>query len=161
MNIPTGKPIIKGLALKNLNYQNMIQDLITKRFNGYICLTAKDQFGYEDTFIVFEDGIISGAYHNFLDKVKENFGDIAIKLFMSAFTAKFGTLDVYALTKEQVELILTFNEKIKNMPVKDIKYLNQFVNSKYREEIIGSNASNVEETKYDLFKKIGLGNISV
>jgi len=161
MNIPTGKPIIKGLALKNLNYQSMIQDLITKKFNGYICLTAKDNFGYEDTFIVFQEGVVSGAFHSFLDKAKENFGDNAIKLFMSCFTLKLGTLDVYALTKEQTELILTFNEKIKNMPIKDIKYLNQFVNSKYRDEIIGNSNINVEETKYDLFKRIGLGNINV
>jgi len=160
MNIPTGKPVIKGMALKSLNYQNMIQDLITKRFNGYVCLTVQDKFGYEDSFIVFEDGIISGAFHSFLDKSKEDFGDIAIKLFMSCFASGIGTLDVFALTKEQAELILTFNEKIKTNPIKEVKYLNQFVNSKYRESFFDSN-NNVETNKYDLFKSIGLGNINV
>ena len=161
MNIPTGKPLIKQVSLKKLNYLNMLSDLLTKKFNGYICLTIKDKFGYEDTFIVLEDGIIQGAYHKFLDFNKETFGDNAIKLFMSSFSAKFGTLDVYTLTKEQSELILTFNEKIKNVPIKDIKILNQYCDSKYREEIINITNQGNDDTKYDLFKRIGLGNIDI
>ncbi|PIU22642.1 MAG: hypothetical protein COT14_00055 [Candidatus Diapherotrites archaeon CG08_land_8_20_14_0_20_30_16] len=160
MNIPTGKPIIKNVALKNLNCQNMISDLSAKKFNGYICITIKDKFGYEDSFLVFQDGIIKGAYHTFLDKNKENFGDNAMKLFMSTLVVQFGTLDVYALTKEQTELILTFNEKIKTTPIKEYKYLSQFVTPKYREEIIGTTEGE-NESKYDLFKKIGLGNINI
>lgn len=160
MNIPSGKPIAKGIALKNLNYNNMLLDLMQKKFNGYVCLTVKDKFGYEDSFVIFKEGVILGAYHNFFDVNKESFGEMAIKLFMSCFTAKFGTLEVYALTKEQCELILTFNEKIKNQPIKDIKYLNQFVNPKYRENIVETPIKK-EDSKYDLFKKIGLGNLSV
>lgn len=160
MNIPTGKPIIKNVALKNLNYSSMLSDLMAKKFNGYVCLSVKDKFGYEDSFLVLEEGIVKGAYHTFLDMQKDSFGDNAIKLFMSTILSKIGTLDVYSLTKEQAELILTFNEKIKNNPIKDIKYLNQFANSKYKNEIININETQ-EETKYDLFKKIGLGNISI
>jgi len=160
MNIPTGKQVIKGVPLKNLKYENMLLDLCSKNFNGYICLTAKDNAGYEDSFIVFEDGKIMGAYHNFLDKKKDSFGEDALKRFMSSFDSSFGVIDVYALTKEQAELILTFNEKLRISPTKDIKYLNQLKNPKYREEVFGDKNTN-EITKYDLFKRIGLGNISI
>ena len=161
MNIPTGKPVIKLLTLKNLNHNNMLLDLIKKKFNGYVCITVKDKYGYEDSFIVFEDGFIKGAYHRFLDKSKDSFGDNALKLFMSSFSSKLGTIDVYSLTKEQAELILTFNEKIKNKPTNDIKFLNQFNNFKYKEEILGNSSENKKETKYDLFKRIGLGNVNI
>lgn len=161
MNIPTGKPLVKQVSLKKLNYNNMLSDLFVKKFNGYICLTIKDKYGFEDSFIVLEDGIVQGAYHKFLNYGKENFGDNALKLFMSSFNSSLGTLDVYSLTKEQAELILTFNEKIKNTPIKDIKTLNQYNNPKYKSDIIGTLDQNTSDNKYDLFKQIGLGNIQI
>ena len=161
MNIPTGKPLIKQISLKKLNYNNMLFDLFSKKFNGYICLTIKDKYGYEDSFIVMEDGLIQGAYHKFLNQNKETFGDKAIKLFVNSLNSNLGSLDVYSLTKEQTELILTFNEKIKHNPIKDIKTLNQYNDPKYKDEIIENYEKNTNDNKYDLFKKIGLGNIQI
>lgn len=162
MNIPQGKPILKNTALKGINYQNMLTDLINKKFNGYICITIKDIFGIEDSVIILEDGIIKGAYHNFIDKSKDIFGDDALKIFMSNITANIGTIEIYSLSKEQTELVLTFNDKLKTYPIKDMKILNQYSNLKvkYNLNLEENKESNVE-TKYDLFKKIGLGNINI
>jgi hypothetical protein len=158
MNIPQGKPIIKNVSTLKLNYESMLNDLIIKKFNGYVCLTLNDKLGYEDGFIVFQNGIILGAYYNLLDKNKEFYSENAIRFFVKGLKSNFGALDVYTLTKEQTELLLTFNEKIRNKPINSIKYLNEFTPNNSNEELF---VEEKEENKYDLFKKIGLGNIKI
>ncbi len=160
MNITQGVPVSKNLNLKKVNYEVMFTDLFNKKFYGYICLTTFDNLGYDDDIIILQNGFIVGAYHQSLNQKKEFFGDNAIPLFFNNLTNEYGCLDIFSLTKEQTELILTFNEKMKNKPIKDIKYLNQFMNNKYKEQIF-NNKPIKEESKYDLFKKIGLGNIKI
>jgi hypothetical protein len=157
MNIPEGKPIVKNLSTLKLNYESMLNDLFLKKFSGYVCLTINQNKGYEDGFIVFQDGILQGAYYTLLDKNKEYYSEKALAFFMKGIKI-LGNLDIYSLTKEQVELLLTFNEKIRNKPINSIKYLNDFSNNNITEELF---VEEKDENKYDLFKKIGLGNIKI
>lgn len=162
MNIPSGKQIVKNLSLKKLDYASMLADLIQKKFNGYICLTVNDKYGFEDSLFVFEDGIIKGSHQNFLNYEKEVFGDEAIYFFINNLKLEFGNIDVFSLTKEQTELILTFNEKMKTSPIADTKSLNKFASSSYKENFMSKVMKHgSEDTKYDLFKQIGLGNLNI
>ncbi len=162
MNIPSGKQIVKNVALKKLDYANMLSDLIQKRFNGYLCLTINDKYNFEDSLLVFEDGAIKGAYSKFLNYEKEAFGDSAISIFLNNLKLEIGNIDVFSLTKEQTELILTFNEKMKTTPINDTKSLNKFVNSSYKENFMSKfMKQGSEDTKYSLFKQIGLGNLNI
>lgn len=157
MNIPQGKSIIKNTSTLKLNYESMLNDLILKKFNGYVCLTVKDKLGFEDGFLVFQEGNIKGGFYKLLDKNKDYYSENAIKFFMSSIKNP-GAIDVYSLTKEQTELLLTFNEKIRNKPINSIKYLKEFSTNNNKEELF---VEEKEENKYDLFKKIGLGNIKI
>ncbi len=162
MNIPSGKQIVKNLTLKKLDYANMLSDLIQKKFNGYICLTVNDKYGFEDCIFVFEDGIIKGSYVKFLNYEKEAFGDSAVSIFLNNLKLELGNIDVFSLTKEQTELILTFNEKVKTTLIPDTKSLNKFVSSSYKENFMSKVMKQSSgDTKYDLFKQIGLGNLNI
>lgn len=157
MNIPEGTPIAKNLSTLKLNSESMLNDLFLKKFSGYVCLTINQNKSYEDGFIVFQDGILKGSYYTFLEKNKDYYGDNALAFFMRGIKV-LGTLDIYSLTKEQVELLLTFNEKIRIKPINSIKYLNDFTNNNITEELV---VKEKEENKFDLFKKIGLKNIRI
>jgi hypothetical protein len=162
MNIPSGKQIISKLETKDLNSKNMIRDLMNKKFSGYITVTINQQFGFEDGLLIFSNGIIKGAHYVLLKENNEIFGEDAIKLILNALGAKYGTLDVYQLTKEQVELMLTFNEKTKVTDIADISKIEQFFVNDYNTNITAKYSSQKQEdSKYDIFKKIGLGNIRI
>lgn len=157
MNIPEGKAIAKNLTTLKLNSDSMLNDLFLKKFNGYVCLTINEKNGYEDGFIVFQEGSILGSYYMFLDKKKEFYSTNALSLFVNNLKY-LGNIDIYSLTKEQTELLLTFNEKIRTKAINSIKYLKELTTNNYKEELF---VEEKEENKYDLFKKIGLRNIKI
>lgn len=162
MNIPSGKQLATKLTLKDINAKNMIVDLISKKFNGYVSITITENFGFEDGLLIFSQGNISGAHYVLLHENKEIFGEDALKLFFNALGANFGTLDVYQLTKEQVELMLTFNEKTKINNIFDMKKIDSLFVKNYNADAVAKYSTQIQESsKFDLFKKIGLGNIRI
>ena len=160
MNIPVGSLVVGKLSSKSIDAKKMLQDLINKSFNGYISITTLEENGFEDGMIVFEDGIIKGASHNFLFKNKSKFGQDALSFILNIFASNYGTIDIFKLTKEQVELILTFNEQIKTQTIKNLSNINNLFKTKYDSSLLGIK-QNDEKSKYDLFKQIGLGNVKI
>ena len=160
MNIPSGEEVVKNLEVKGIKTSSMIKDLNNKKFNGYVSITIREKFGFEDGVIIFKDGEISGSYYNFLLKNKELYGKDAFTFVMNAFGAEFGSLDVNKLSKEQVELMLTFNEKSKfELKLKDLQ---KKIKTKYDENLVSQEIGiDVKDEKYELFKKIGLGNLGI
>jgi hypothetical protein len=160
VNIPSGEEVVKNLEVKGIKTSSMIKDLNNKKFNGYVSITIREKFGFEDGVIIFKDGEISGSYYNFLLKNKELYGKDAFTFVMNAFGAEFGSLDVNKLSKEQVELMLTFNEKSKfELKLKDLQ---KKIKTKYDENLVSQEIGiDVKDEKYELFKKIGLGNLGI
>jgi len=161
MNIPSGKQVVSELATSGVDPKKMLGDLMKKNFNGYVSVTCKERFGFEDGFVILENGVIKGSYYKMLKNQKDAFGKDALALLLNAFGSGFGTIDIFMLTKEQVDLMLTFNEKVK-FEASDLSKIKDLFKNKYDPNLLG-NYIEVQETtsKYDLFKKIGLGNIKI
>ena len=159
MNIPVGENVVSGLPVKEIDPKEMLSDLISKSFNGYVAITIFTDKGYEDGIIIFESGSIVGSYYKHLVLEKEFFGMNGLKYVLNMFGAEYGVIDVFKLSKEQVELLLTFNERVKTKSIKNLSDIKDFFVSKYNPNLFEEKTEEV--SKYDLFKKIGLGSLKI
>jgi len=158
MNIPSGKQIVSKLNIREIDAKTMLSDLLRKKFNGYICITVNGSAGFEDGILILELGAIKGCHYKLLQNNKNYYAESALKLFLNSYGAEFGTIDVYGLTKEQVDLILTFNEKVKIKDITDINSIADLFVSHYNSDLTLNKDVKKSVSKYDLLKSIGLGN---
>jgi len=162
VNIPSGKQIVTKLTIKDINAKSMLKDLLAKKFNGYITITINEKFGFEDGIIIVSQGFIKGAHYLLLKENKDIFGEDAFRLSLNAFAAKNGTVDVYQITREQVDLMLTFNEKTKIPEIADITKIDSLFPKSYNPEFVARFSDQKQESsKFELLKRIGLGNIRI
>lgn len=159
MNIPAGTKIAYNMKTNELNAQKMIGDLQKKQFSGYITITVKEKFGFEDGIIVIKKGLISGSYYNIISVNHDIYSKDALSLIGNAFGSSSGAVDIYQLSNEQVDLMLTFNEKIR---IDNSDGFYQLIAQKYDFTKVQKYLKNDKESsKYDLLKKIGLEGLKV
>jgi len=162
MNIPTGERVAETISVAKVDVRKVISDLQVKKFNGYVSVTAKMNYGFEDSALFFKQGSTIGSVHSFLSFEKAVYGDDAVSLFFNTFGAKFGCFDVFKLTSEQMELIMTFNDKILFRSTNPLKILDNYI-KEYKDSLVEKyiDKSDIGKDKYSLLKEIGLGNIGL
>ena len=161
MNIPAGERTVSDVEINKVDVRKILLDLSKKEFTGYIAVTCSANYGFEDSTVFFKKGEIIGAIYNLLAYKKIIYGELALSLFFNIFASKNGFFDVFKLPVEQMELIVTFNDRIqfkKSLSDKEIygNYLNEYKNSLV-DKLVPKNE--VKKDKYSLLKEIGLGNI--
>lgn len=163
MNLPVDEIKEQNLSLKDMNIKKKLVSLLEKKFSGYAILTIDGRSGIEEGALLFRDGEAIGAVFEYLRFGRSLFGDAALLHFLNASKAEFGILDIIGLNSQQIELIIAFNEKIElNKPVsaKDLaKIVPDKYNPKFAENELKSELSK-KESKFDIFKKIGLDDFS-
>jgi hypothetical protein len=164
MNLPVNNPILKDLFLDQISSDKLFFDLNQRKFNGYVYLTIKGEFGFEESFIIFEKGNIVGNIYVLEGYDIELFGSEAFNLCINAFGAENGVLNIYDLKEDQIKLVLIFNDKIKNIKqivsknknskknyfLKNIKYNPNAIQELLTEKI------NINKSQKDLFSERGL-----
>ena len=162
MNLPVGNVIKEGVNLKDVKFKNIISTLIKESFTGYIILTVEGYSGIEEGMLLFRKGNMIGSIFDYSKFEVTVYGDSASEHVFNASQAGFGLFDICALSIQQVDLVTAFNEKVKLDTHITTKNLNKFISSKYDEKYakkVLAKALTKEETKYDVFKKLGLTDI--
>ncbi len=160
MNIPVGEIIEENVPLKETNLSAKISLLMRESFTGYIVLTSEGQNGVEEGLMIIEGGKAIGAIYEYLSFNKAVFGGTALGLLLNSGLATFGVMDVAKLSRQQVELIVAFNDKIEMDAHLSILDLEKIFPKQYNENIADKHIADElkkKESKFDLFKKLGLG----
>jgi hypothetical protein len=138
-------------------------DLMYNAFNGYLVVTIEGYAGIEEGVFLFKNGAIVGSLYEYTNFDIVVFGDFALQQSFNAAAADFAVFDVCELSKQQVELVIAFNEKIQlpqQIVFKDIgRFFKQKFDSAFAEKTL-KQVLKKEESKYDIFKKIGLTDIT-
>jgi len=106
MNFPVGSVLTKGEIPNNII--NIANELISKKFNGYIVQSVKGEV-IEEGVLFFRDGKISACIVE-CTMLKQTFkGKEALELFLNQTKGK-GFFQVVELTRSQVDLVEAFDE---------------------------------------------------
>jgi hypothetical protein len=163
MNFPTGNPEKEGLIVKNENWRKNLTELANNSFTGYIVTTIQGPEEMEEGVLAFSKGKAVACYYEYMQKATEISGEPAIKHFFNSLNAEHGIAEIYALTKQQVELITSFNETIK-LPKEYSKLeWERFFSSEFSSKLSDTTIFEKkpkEESPMDILKRIGLGKLS-
>ncbi len=158
MNLPAGVSVKTAIDSATIDFFALLKELKDKAFNGYITLAVQGLGGIEEGIVVFDNGKIVASFYDYLKYNKQVFGDLAFQRTVNASAAKYGVLDIFQLTNDQVQLILAFNEQAICLPSEgDIKKLRTEEFSPFFEEQVKESAP--IGTKGDLLKKFKLGDV--
>ena len=159
MNLPSGKTVERNLEVAKTDFAKKIAELMENEFNGYLVVTVEGYSGIEEGVLFIKKGGIVGASFEYPKFEVAVFGDAAAKQFFNALGSQHGVGDVCELSKQQLELIITFNEKtalVKEITQRDLKKLVQKeYTAEFAKKTLGK-ALERQESKYNIFKKVGL-----
>ena len=163
LNLPVGTMRKQAAIVKETDLKKQFTDLMYNGFNGYIVLTIDGYAGIEEGVFLFKNGIITGSLYEYTNFEITIFGDFALQQSFNAAAAEFAVFDICDLSKQQVELIVAFNEKIQlaqQISQRDVaRYFKQKFDTSFAEKTL-QQVVKKEVSKYDIFKKIGLTDIS-
>lgn len=132
-------------------------------FNGYIVITIEGYAGIEEGVFLFKAGNIIGALYEYTNFDIMVYGDFALQQAFNAAAADFAVFDLCELSKQQVDLIVAFNEKIQIQQAIQQKDAGRYFRQKYDSGFAQKTLHEVvkkEESRYDIFKKIGITDIT-
>ena len=111
INLPSGKVVETGVPITEVDLHATLDNLFNASLNGYLCLMIQGTDGIEEGVLIFKAGHpVAGAFE-YLKYGQVVLAEEAIIRIFNAAAAKLGILDVFALTKEQVDTVLSFNGK--------------------------------------------------
>jgi len=158
MDLPLGTSLRSGLKTGETNLLQILSNMISKGFSGYIISTVEGYLGIEQGMLLFKKGRAAGAYYEFVSHSVEVSSDPAVRLILNSFLARHGIIDINALTIQQIDLITAFQEKILTSEPIDEKKLNRIFPKTFNKELAKQYVKQkVEETtRFDVFKQTGL-----
>ncbi|MEM4222159.1 MAG: DUF2226 domain-containing protein [archaeon] len=161
MNISAGEILEKGRKLSELDPREFFKKLKELNFVGFIRLTIKGKFGFEEATLVLDKGSLVACDYEYFYFNKMFVGEQALNRCLNAFISNFGTLDSFTLTSYQLQLILTLNgECVLKKPLKcDELSFPQSFNYSYEEELLPKEEEDKE--KLQLLKKFGLTSLKI
>ena len=158
MDLPLGTSLRSGLKARETDILQILSNMVSKGFSGYIISTIEGYNGIEQGMLLFKKGRVTGAYYEFVSHSVEVSSDPAVRLILNSFLAKHGVIDINALTIQQIDLITAFQEKIlasENIDEKKLaKIFPKSFNSELAKQYVKQKAE--ETTRFDVFKQTGL-----
>ena len=162
MNIPVGRVEEKHLRFSDTDPFDKLKQLMESEFDGYLVATVEGISGMEEGLLMLRKKLIVGAVFDALRLNKQLYGVEALRLTFNLLKAKKGIFDVNKLSKQQIDLIMAFNEKMRLAKEVDKSMLSKLKPSSYRESLVSKELAvdfNAPDTKHNLLKKLGLGSI--
>ncbi len=159
LNFPVGEAAFSLVPLTQFS-SDRVFELQKQRFSGYIVATVDGFSGLEEGLLFLLEGKVVGCAYSleYLDVV--SFGSLGLAQFFNGLAAKHGIVDVYTLSKQQVELILALEDKIAvDEPLTGLKSL---VVSKYNPETVKKSipkTSEADSHRFEVLKKFELGEL--
>ena len=158
MEFPAGEVLEESIKINEINIEQVLKELIEQKFSGYLVVTIYGYTGIEEGLILFRDGITIGSFYEYnqINTVIE--GDNALLESLNALKAKYGIMDINALSKQQAELIVTFKDaiKTKERSLQELKkMLPQKYSTDYSKKVLRE-TSETEKSRYEVMKALGL-----
>ncbi|MBI4044089.1 MAG: hypothetical protein HY392_00080 [Candidatus Diapherotrites archaeon] len=165
MNLPIGEVVEQGLDLYELAVRELLESFIDRGFSGYLVATIQGFSGMEEGLLLFRQGVLTGAFFEYLSNNQAVHGDYSLQQVFNALAAEKGVVDIVALSVQQVDLITAFNDKLKISTPLDKSKLSRYFVKKYSEKFAAEALANAvnPKTKGDsknIFKKLGLDVLS-
>lgn len=159
MDLPVGEFLESGIIVKGNIVKEKVAALLETDFAGYVVITIEGRSGIEEGALLLQQNRAIGAIFDYLRFSKKVLGEEAVAHFFNAAKADFGVMDIISLTKQQIELIIAFNEKIElSRPIlqKDLARINlDKYTPKLAEGFLGNDLLK-NESRFDVFRKVGL-----
>jgi len=162
MNIPIGAVEKEHLDFAETAPFSLLKQLMGKGFNGYIVATIEGITGLEEGLLMIRENVVVGAVFDALRVNKQTYGVPAIRLVFNLLKAKKGVFDVNKLSKQQIDLIMAFNEKIKLAKDINVSMISKLEPAAYRPEVVSKELAldlKSKDNKYHILKRFGLGSI--
>ncbi len=162
MNIPVGKVVEKRQSFEETAPYEMVMALLKAGFNGYVVATIEGPTGIEEALFLIRGKEITGAIFEAGRSSKIFYGLEALQLGLNLLRAEKGVFDVNALTIQQIDLIVAFNDKLElRKPVnKDV--FAKLLPSSYHPDATLRKLKDwlpEAESKENVLKRFGLGSI--
>ena len=109
MNLPAGEPVETGIDVKDVDLRKTLLNFFNASLNGYLCVMIEGYDGVEEGVLVFKAGHPVAASYEYLKHDKSVAGEGALSRVFNAVTAPSGIVDVYSMSKEQTDLVISFN----------------------------------------------------
>jgi len=162
MNIPVGTIEEQRTAFSKSNPFEKLAGLLKIGFDGYLIATVEGASGLEEGLLLIRGEEITGAVFEALRVNKQLFGTEALRLVFNLLMARKGIFDVNRLSRQQIDLIIAFNEKLVLSKPLGESLLLKLEPSSYQPALV-SKALEIElestDSRHGLLKKIGLGSI--
>lgn len=162
MNIPTGELVEKRVSFEKAAADKKLNQLLNSSFNGYLVATAEGITGIEEAILLLRENEIIGAIFEAISLNKTFYGVEGLRLCLNLLKAKKGVFDVNALTKQQIDLIIAFNDKIELPHAVGIDTFLKLLPATYRGMIVNSLVKGElegTEEREKILKRFGLGSI--
>lgn len=158
MDMPIGTSLRSGLKTRESNMLQVVSNMLSKGFTGYVICTVENLGGIEQGFLIFKKGEVSGAYYEFITHSVEVSGNPAIRLVLNSFLSPNGVIDINSLTAQQIDLITAFQEKILVSEAIDTRKLQKIYPRAFNKELSREYVKNQEEgaSRFEIFKRTGL-----
>lgn len=162
MNIPIGKVEVEQKSFGEEKPFERLKSMVNTGFNGYLVATIEGITGLEEGLLLVREKEVVGAVFDALRVNKQLYGIQALRLVLNSLKAKKGVFDVNGLSKQQIDLIIAFNEKVNLHKPVDLGLLKKLEPEEYRKDLVSKELTfdlDAEETKQNLLKRMGLGSI--
>ncbi|MCX6799271.1 MAG: hypothetical protein NTW59_04220 [Candidatus Diapherotrites archaeon] len=162
MNIPVGELLDKHVSFQEVSPLAKAGELLKSGFTGYLVMTTEGAAGMEEAILLLRENEVVGALFESLKFGKQFFGMQGLCLALNTGRAKQGVFDVSRLSRQQVDLIIAFNEKIQLPKPLNMQLLQRMMASGYSAELVqqslGAGAAE-EAPRAAVLGKFGLGSI--
>lgn len=162
MNIPIGKVETEQKSFVEEKPFDKLKAMVNSGSSGYIVATIEGTTGLEEGLLMVREKEVVGAIFNSLRVNRQLYGVQALRLVLNLFKAKKGVFDVNGLSKQQIDLIIAFNEKVHLSKTIDLALLSKLEPETYRKDLVSEELAldlTAEDTKHNLLKRMGLGSI--
>ena len=162
MNLPVGEVISRDLNLREMDIRRLLEGFFDKRFSGYIVATIDGFDGLEEGVLIFKEGALLASLYEYDLHGITVFGDTALPHVFNSFAAVYVVADIVSLSNQQVELVTAFNDKSKLLKIVSRGDVGRMIPKVYSSEYAKSVLTDVvkkEESKVDIFKKLGLSGL--
>jgi len=162
MNIPIGKIEEAQIRFSDKKPLEKTTELMQSGFDGYLVATIEGVSGLEEGLLMVKGQEVVGVVFDAMRVHKQLHGLNALRLVLHIFKARQGIFDVNRLSRQQIDLIMAFNEKIRLPKAVGLELLSKLAPKAYDSAFVSKELAidpQATESRGNLLKKMGLGSI--
>ena len=157
MNIPLGTVEEEHISFSDSDPFAKLKKLTGSGFAGYLVATIEGISGLEEGVLLIRDQEVVGTVFSALRLNKQLHGVKSLRLVLNLLKAKKGVFDVNKLSKQQIDLIIAFNEKLRLAKPLSLEMLSKLEPKTYAPNLVSKELAvdlSAKDTKYNVLKEL-------